>query len=371
MVANTKGLNNIELPKRSFRHINVMYIGFSAAARIGFGGVEELLVQTMNSPKGACMLNNLTEGDIRLLKVFAKVVEAGGFSAAQIDLNISQSTISTHMTSLEQRLGVRLCERGRSGFRLTDRGLLIYQAIQRLFEALDEFRTDAGAARNCLTGNLSVGIVDSLITNPDCSLHSAIAAFNHKAPEVQIAIRVASPSEIERMVLEGGCDLGLGTCGQHSPYLEYEDLFEERQVLYCGRGHPMFALDHSLGITDLKDQQFVRRAYAAPEKLPPGIKIASTAVADLMEGVAAFILSGVYIGFLPAHIAQQWVSMDLMRPILDPTLGYQNPVYLVTRKTEERKPVLSVFLKELRLVHEQQPTQKKAVKRLATLHRAY
>ena len=63
------------------------------------------------------MLMNLSEGDLRLLRVFAKVVEAGGFSAAQIELNVSQSTISTHMTALEQRLGMRLCERGRSGFR--------------------------------------------------------------------------------------------------------------------------------------------------------------------------------------------------------------------------------------------------------------
>ena len=53
------------------------------------------------------MLSNLSESDIRLLKVFAKVVDAGGFSAAQIDLNISQSTISTHMTALEQGLGMR------------------------------------------------------------------------------------------------------------------------------------------------------------------------------------------------------------------------------------------------------------------------
>lgn len=316
------------------------------------------------------MLSNLTEGDIRLLKVFAKVVEAGGFSAAQIDLNISQSTISTHMTSLEQRLGVRLCERGRSGFRLTERGQLIYLASQRLFMALDEFRSDAGAARNCLTGNLAIGMLDSLITNPVCRLHQAIAAFNRKAPEVQFSIRVTSPSEIERMVLDGSCDMGLGACGQHSPYLEYEDVFEERQVLYCGRGHPLFAPDHDIGIADLKDQQFVRRAYAAPEKLPPGIKLASTAVADLMESVAAFILSGVYIGFLPVHVAQHWVALDLMRPILEPTLGYQNPVYLVTRKTEEKKPVLSVFLKELRLVHGQQPAQKNAAKRMVGLPRA-
>lgn len=297
------------------------------------------------------MLSNLSEGDIRLLKVFAKVVEAGGFSAAQIDLNTSQSTISTHMTSLEQRLGVRLCERGRSGFRLTERGELIYQASQRLFQAIEEFRSDAGTARNCLIGTLSIGIVDSLITNPVCSLPQAIATFSEKAPEVQIALRVTSPSDIERMVLDGSCDFGLGTCGQHSPYLEYEDFFEERQVLYCGVGHPMFERSGEVTIGDLKDQQFVRRAYAAPDRLPAGIKLASTTVADLMEGVAAFILSGRYLGFLPAHVAEHWVSRNLMRPILEQSLGYQNPVYLATRKTEVKKPLLSVFLKELHQAH--------------------
>ena len=249
------------------------------------------------------MLSNLSEGDIRLLKVFAKVVDAGDFSAAQIHLNISQSTISTHMTALEQRLGMRLCERGRSGFKLTERGQLIYQASQRLFMALDEFRTDAGAARNCLTGNLTLGIVDSLITNPVCGLHRAIAGFNTMAPEVQITIRVTSPSEIERVVLEGSCDLGLGTCGQHSPYLEYEDIFEERQVLYCGQGHALFARHQEVSMTELGDHQFVRPAYAAPVQ-PPGVKLGSTAVADLMEGVAAFILSGRYVGFLPAQVAR-------------------------------------------------------------------
>lgn len=298
------------------------------------------------------MLSNLSEGDIRLLKVFARVVEAGGFSAAQIDLNISQSTISTHMTSLEQRLGVRLCERGRSGFELTERGKLIYQASQRLFSAIDDFRSDAGAARNCLTGKLVVGIVDSLIANPACALHRAIAAFNQKAPEVQITIRVTSPSEIERVVLEGSCDLGLGTCGRHSPYLDYQDLFEERQVLYCGRGHPLFERSDRIDITELADQQFIRRAYAAPETLPHGIRLVSTAVADLMEGVAVFILSGRYVGFLPAIFAQHWVTKDLMRPLLEQELGYQNPVYLATRKTETQKPVLSAFLRDLRQMHE-------------------
>jgi DNA-binding transcriptional LysR family regulator len=297
------------------------------------------------------MLNNLTEGDIRLLKVFNKIVEAGGFSAAQIELNISQSTISSHMTTLEQRLGVRLCERGRSGFKLTERGQLIYQSSQRLFAAIDDFRTDAGAARNCLTGNLVIGIVDSLTANQDFRLPQIISAFNQAASEVQVTIRVTSPSEIERIVLEGGCDLGLGTCGRHSPYLNYEDIFEERQVLYAGRGHALFNQSQGISLADLKGHQFIRRAYASPQTLPQGVRLLTTAVADLMESVAIFILSGRYIGFLPQHFAQQWVAQDMMRPVLEQELGYQNPVYLTTRKTEVTKPVLDAFLRELKSQH--------------------
>jgi DNA-binding transcriptional LysR family regulator len=297
------------------------------------------------------MLANLSEGDLRLLRVFAKVVEAGGFSAAQIELNVSQSTISTHMTALEHRLGLRLCQRGRSGFSLTEKGRLIYQASQRLFAAIEEFRSEAGAARGCLVGNLTVGIVDNLINNPACRLHDAITRFNLRAPEVQIGVQVAAPTEIERAVLEGRFDLGFGACGRHSPYLNYDDLFEERQVLYCGRGHALFERSGEATVSDLKGKQFARRAYAAPNKLPTGVRLSSTAVADLMESVAVFILSGRYIGFLPTHFAQQWVTQDVMRPLLESTLGYQNPIYLVLRKTEQKKPILAAFLDELQNAH--------------------
>jgi LysR family transcriptional regulator, transcriptional activator for bauABCD operon len=292
------------------------------------------------------MLGNLSEGDIRLLKVFSKVVEAGGFSAAQIELNVSQSTISTHMSALEQRLGLRLCQRGRAGFRLTEKGQLIYQASQRLFASLKEFRTEAGAVRNRLVGSLDIGIVDNLITNPNSRLHQAVTSFNARAPEVQISVHVTSPTELERAVLDGRFDLGLGACGRHSPYLAYEDVFEERQMLYCGRGHPLFARASEIGVEDLKNQQFVRRAYAAPNAFPAGLSMESTAVGDLMESVALFILAGRYIGFLPQHYAQHWVERDMMRALLEQKLGYQNPIYLATRKTERPSPILSSFLSE-------------------------
>lgn len=54
-----------------------------------------------------------------------------------------------------------------------------------------------------------------------------------------------------------------------------------------------------------------------------------------------------------------------MRPLLEETLAYPNPVYLATRKTEAKKPVLSVFLKELRLAHGIKPEYAAAKRRIS------
>ena len=67
-------------------------------------------------------LGQVGDYEIRLLKVFKTVVECGGFSAAETVLNISRSTISVHMANLEQRLKLKLCNRGRAGSALTMRG---------------------------------------------------------------------------------------------------------------------------------------------------------------------------------------------------------------------------------------------------------
>ncbi len=47
---------------------------------------------------------NLQDGDLRLLRVFVSVVRNRGFSAAQTELNIGQSTICGYIAKLEYRL---------------------------------------------------------------------------------------------------------------------------------------------------------------------------------------------------------------------------------------------------------------------------
>ena len=70
--------------------------------------------------------------DINQLRFYCTVVECGGFAVAQAQLNVSAAAISMKMSSLEKRLGMRLCHRGRSGFRLTAQGERVYSAAREI-----------------------------------------------------------------------------------------------------------------------------------------------------------------------------------------------------------------------------------------------
>jgi len=73
-------------------------------------------------PAGCTVAPRLRKTDLHMLAVFMTVAECGGFAAAQVALNASQSTIGRQISDLERRFGMRICQRGRAGFRLTDKG---------------------------------------------------------------------------------------------------------------------------------------------------------------------------------------------------------------------------------------------------------
>ncbi len=86
------------------------------------------------------LLGNVTDNDLRLLRVFRSVVACGGFSAAELELNINRSTISRHIKDLETRLGVTLCRRGRGGFALTPEGQQVHASAMKIMAAMQEFQ---------------------------------------------------------------------------------------------------------------------------------------------------------------------------------------------------------------------------------------
>ena len=249
-------------------------------------------------------------------------------------MNVGQSTISRQIGDLEKRLGMRLCQRGRAGFRLTDKGQTVYEACQHLATALESFRATVGALRGELVGDLSIAAIDNWATERCYPLADVLREFRGRARQVHIHFHTLAPDEIERAVLENRVNLGIGVFHQHRPGLVYEALYDDPVELYCGAGHALFdRAPHNLDRNDLHTADLAHRAYLSERQVAPLTgDLSSTAAARQIEGVAFLILSGWHIGYLPVSYAERWVESRRMRSILPETYRLNTKIELVTRR---------------------------------------
>lgn len=287
--------------------------------------------------------------DLRLLRVFAAVVQHGGFTAAQIELGVSQSWISTRMAALETRLGLTLCRRGRAGFALTEDGRRAYEAAGRLIAAAEAFRAEVSDARARLSGELRLGAVDNMVGNPACRVPAALGRLRAASDEVVLSLHVAAPNELERLLLDGRLDAAIGAFHRRNPAFAYRRLFTEKQGLFCGAGHPLFARPpETLRPRDIESADGVLRGYVGePEQARGGLRLRPAAIAWHMEAVATLILSGRFIGHLPIHYAAQWLETGQMRELMPDRLRHDAAFSLVLRRGAQPSAVLRRFTDEL------------------------
>lgn len=287
---------------------------------------------------------NLSDVDLRLLQVFQNVVRFNGFSAAQEHLGLTQATISNHMTQLEERLGMRLCERGRKGFYLTDQGKIVHAAMLDLFGSIDNFRSAVGSARGDLTGTLHVGTVDAMHTNPGFDFSRALAAFTDAAPKVEVEIDIASPQRLVQGLLSRRYHVIITPEQKFMSSMQALHLFDEQQRLYCGQEHPLFQIPDS-GITSgmLETHPFVGRTYMSTTEIC-GLKFNLNAETSQMESAAALISSGRYLGFLPVHFARFWEGKGLIRSI-GPDTVFFNDLFFAVRNKSGSNLVAETFVK--------------------------
>src|SRR5213594_796866 len=269
-------------------------------------------------------MKRVADADLRLLRIFAAVVEAKGFAVAQAELNLSPSSISGYISALEQRLGVRLCTRGRAGFSLTDKGAVIYREAQRLFAALDDFAVSAGATRGRLTGTLKIGLVDCTVTDPDALVTRAIQRFNQRDHDVRIELSVGAPASLQRGVLEGRLHLAIACFPAEISALPAEPLYEEVNSFYCSSDHALYNR-RKVTLDDIRSSRIIARSYWRGADLSRlGVEREAAAV-DIMEAQATLILSGAYLGYLPEHYAELWVAQGRLKPLLPDQLRYVAP----------------------------------------------
>ncbi|MDG1117690.1 MAG: LysR family transcriptional regulator [Flavimaricola sp.] len=279
-----------------------------------------------------------------MLKVFDAVVRHGGFSAAQIELNVGMSTISNHITALEQRLGVSLCRRGRGGFKLTETGEVVHLEAQKLLATLDEFSARVGALKGQMVGTLRIGIVDATATDPNNLLHRAIESFLARPSAIRFEVRQCAPQDLQENLLRGQFDLAIGSFPHKAAGLVYTPLYRETHSLYCAAAHRLFAKpEAALSLKDLQRERAVGRGYWRDQhNAALGFDNIGAVVFEI-EPQLILIRSGAFVGFLPEHFAKPWVEAGALRCLSPVAPSFDVGFDLVAKRGAAMSQAASVF----------------------------
>lgn len=297
------------------------------------------------------MLNTVSDLDLRLIRVFLSIVDAGGLSAAQATLDVGQSTLSSQLATLEIRLGFRLCQRGRGGFRLTAKGERFVQLARRLMHSLGDFSAEARNMDRQLVGSLQVGLIGHAPMSQNVRIGQAIALFRQRDEAVRLSLLVRGPGELEELLVGGQVHVAVGYFWHRVPTLEYTPLFVERQIACCGSSHALAARAGQVTMDELVDADWAWRSYPLPEARLTVPLRRVTAVADNMEAVAMLILSGRHLGYLPEHFALPYLQAGLLHALNPATLHYSVAFHMVSKKRAYLDDITRAFIEDMRQVH--------------------
>jgi len=181
-----------------------------------------------------------TELELRHLRVFAAVVDAGTHTRAARALGISQSTVSETLSALERALGVELFRKtARGAPALTSSGEVLLGYARRVFALESELVGALADASTRVKATLVVSAVESIGAYV---LPSRLAALRARWPSVRVEVWTGSCREIRERVGAGESDLGL--------VLEPETGHEAGAILAKARllilGVPTHPLAHGL-----------------------------------------------------------------------------------------------------------------------------
>jgi LysR family cyn operon transcriptional activator len=201
--------------------------------------------------------------DIRHLRYFLAVAEAGSFSRAADRLGISQPSVSQQMRDLEAGLGVPLFQRRGKRILLTPRGLIFQEHARSILHQLENFLQELNSEPGELRGTLHLGVIPVLNVPLVPRLLGSFAADH---PGISVTVEEISSTEIETALEEGRMDVGLGFLTRHSPNLRYERLCTDEFAFIVAPNHPWanrrlidFSKLHQQRLLQLPDSFVMRR----------------------------------------------------------------------------------------------------------------
>lgn len=187
--------------------------------------------------------------ELKKVRQIVAIAKHGGFAKAAAALHISQSALTKSVQSVEERLGLKLLERGPRGARLTPEGERFVERGGRLLADAEELEFDARAMRAMRTGRVRIAAAPAAL---DIFWMDALSMFAARFPGIRVETVADSVENVTKLLLHGELDFAVGAFDALKSHgeLEIELLSTWPIAPFVRNGHPLDG-DHPPALRDL------------------------------------------------------------------------------------------------------------------------
>jgi DNA-binding transcriptional LysR family regulator len=245
---------------------------------------------------------------LRQLKYFAAVAELGRISQAAIQLNISQSAVTTAMRELEDTLNQRLIERHSHGVELTDAGRRFLGHVYNVMSAVDE-ALRMPDPKTTIEGTLTLAASYTVL---GYFLPHHLQRFEQRHPKIKVKVHEVAREGIEEGLVSGLYDMGvLLTSNAVLEDLALETFFSSQRRLWLPAKHPMIGkVDVTLAdvtnepyiMLTVDEAEITSLKYWSNTPYLPNISLRTSSV----EAVRSMVANGQGITILSDMVYRPW-----------------------------------------------------------------
>ena len=194
--------------------------------------------------------------NLKQLRYFCAIVDAGSSALAAEHLFVASSAISMQLTQLEEHVGGELFDRSRRPMELTPLGKFLYPRAKEMLSQMSRLDEDARGLAGGRRGWLGIGFVRSTLFS---ILPRTVQRFRALYPEVQLDL-VEMLTEYQPAQLRAGrIHIGLSRFAgafDRATDLTFTHVLDDPLVVALPKDHPL-ARKNSLSAQDLESQSMI------------------------------------------------------------------------------------------------------------------
>jgi DNA-binding transcriptional LysR family regulator len=229
------------------------------------------------------------------LRTFLAVIDHGSFTRTAAALQVSQSTVSFHVASLEGSVGTKLLDRHRGEVRPTPSGRELEKYAHPILAMVEEAMSAARMEREVASGQV---LLEASTLPSAYLLPPVISRFRGKHPAVAVRVRSSDSARAQSALLDQRCDLCVIGSEPTDPRIEYQPMAQDDVVLVGPPGSPasLTALD-GLPVVFREPGSGTRGAVAHLLPARAAVEVGSTEAARrcVLEGLGFAFLSRVTV----------------------------------------------------------------------------